>query len=540
MATTALTIIKVCKDVPLDSTYSDTIKFTSEGAQSGFFSGKAKYTFPNCSYQRVSNMIRGGGFTPRIAYSTRVDRVADDLYDCNYVMFQNSAYGTKWFYGFIREVNYINPECTEIIYEIDYFQTYLFDFEILPSMVLREHVKMDGLYQHLEPEPFGEMDMIVSDKYSRELSEGTYIVVGVNATPDDNTVAGTMYDGVYSGVEIHEFTSAGAATSFIRSYDNKAKSAAIQCVYMSPWSVNGSTTAGVNLRLPSDLSGYVPRNKKLLSYPFIKLAVSNRQGETKDFYYEYFSKFSANSYPQPVAPIFLFYIKGGLTPAAYCYTENYRNNPEESWDNIVSVGGFPSCIWSSNAYMNWESGQFEARALQIGVNTIIGMLSNSAGAAAAFMSGHGGGQNDVNRLSANAGNNFDTVASGASQLINLGIEAHYRKKCPALSHGTIHDVALNFSQQKVGFDIYSMSITPEMAASIDDFFDMFGYAVNRIKVPETEGRNAWNYVQTQHIIIKGSMPVQAMDLIKTCFNRGIRLWHNGDWVGDYSKPNYPV
>lgn len=546
MATTALTIIKVCKDVPLDSTYSDTIKFASEGAQSAFFTGKAKYTFPNCSYQRVSNMIRGGGFTPRIAYSTRVDRVADDLYDCNYVMFQNSAYGAKWFYGFIRHVNYINPECTEIIYEIDYFQTYLFDFEILPSMVIREHTKTDGLYEHLEPEPFGEMDMIVDATYTKELSEGAYIVVGVNATPDDNTVAGAMYDGVYSGVEIHEFTSASAATSFIRTYDNKAKSAAIQCVYMSPWSVQGTTASSINVPLPASLGGgYVPRNKKLLSYPFIKLSTSNRQGEMKDFYFEYFSQFGGNAPPQPLPPVFLFYVKGGLTPTAYCYTTNYRNNRnQESWENIISVGGFPACIWSSNAYMNWESGQFEARALQIGVNTIIGMLSNSIGAAAAFVGGHGGSrpmETGIDQLlKTSNGNNFDTLASGAAQLINLGIEGSLRKKCPGLTHGSIHDVALNFAQRKVGFDVYKMSITAEMAASIDDYFDMFGYAVNRIKVPEMEGRNAWNYVQTQNIIIKGSMPVQAMDLIKSCFNRGIRLWHNGDWVGDYSKPNYPV
>lgn len=39
------TIVKVLKDVPLDSTYSDTIKFTSVGAQTAFFSGKAKYSF---------------------------------------------------------------------------------------------------------------------------------------------------------------------------------------------------------------------------------------------------------------------------------------------------------------------------------------------------------------------------------------------------------------------------------------------------------------------------------------------------------------
>lgn len=49
------TIVKVLKDVPLDSTYSDTIKFTSVGAQTAFFSGKAKYSFTEFTYQRVNS-----------------------------------------------------------------------------------------------------------------------------------------------------------------------------------------------------------------------------------------------------------------------------------------------------------------------------------------------------------------------------------------------------------------------------------------------------------------------------------------------------
>ena len=109
------TIVKVLKDVPLDSTYSDTIKFTSVGAQTAFFSGKAKYSFTDFTYQRVNSSVSA----PRGPRSIRVPRVADDLYDCNYVMFQNANYGTKWFYAFIKQVNYINPNNTEIIYELD-------------------------------------------------------------------------------------------------------------------------------------------------------------------------------------------------------------------------------------------------------------------------------------------------------------------------------------------------------------------------------------------------------------------------------------
>ena len=74
---------------------------------------------------------------------------------------------------------------------------------------------------------------------------------------------------------------------------------------------------------------------------------------------------------------------------------------------------------------------------------------------------------------------------------------------------------------------------------MDDFFDMYGYQVNTVKVPEMDSRESWNYVRTENVVIKGSLPVDSMDRIKRMFNDGIRFWH-GDIVGNYSLSNLPV
>lgn len=84
-----------------------------------------------------------------------------------------------------------------------------------------------------------------------------------------------------------------------------------------------------------------------------------------------------------------------------------------------------------------------------------------------------------------------------------------------------------------------MAIRPEIAKSIDDYFDMYGYATNKLKVPNMEGRESWNYVKTKDVIISGSLPVDSMDAVKKMFNSGIRFWH-GDFVGDYSRSNKPM
>lgn len=54
----------------------------------------------------------------------RVEKKAEDLYDCNYLAFQNTSFGSKWFYAFITSVEYVNNITSEITFEIDVLQTY--------------------------------------------------------------------------------------------------------------------------------------------------------------------------------------------------------------------------------------------------------------------------------------------------------------------------------------------------------------------------------------------------------------------------------
>ena len=110
--------IKLLHNVPLDTSYDHTIYFASSSAQYTYFAGLVKYNLTNQSYQRVN---KG---------KARVAKCADDIYDCNYMMFQNTAFGSKWFYAYIKAIEYINNETSEIEFEIDPIQTWFFDFTI--------------------------------------------------------------------------------------------------------------------------------------------------------------------------------------------------------------------------------------------------------------------------------------------------------------------------------------------------------------------------------------------------------------------------
>ena len=88
-----------------------------------------------------------------------------------------------------------------------------------------------------------------------------------------------------------------------------------------------------------------------------------------------------------------------------------------------------------------------------------------------------------------------------------------------------------------GFSFYKMSIKQEYAKIIDDFFSMYGYKVNEVKIPNVTGRQNWNYVKTIDCNLLGDIPQEDMQTIKNMFDNGITLWHNKDTFLDYSQNN---
>ena len=93
-------------DVPLENDYKNTLYFGSSSAQQTYFSSRVRFTFTDFSYQRKDHFIR-------------VPRQYDDVYKCNYVMYQNSAYSNKWFYAFITDIKYVDDGRTDVYIETD-------------------------------------------------------------------------------------------------------------------------------------------------------------------------------------------------------------------------------------------------------------------------------------------------------------------------------------------------------------------------------------------------------------------------------------
>ena len=76
-----------------------------------------------------------------------------------------------------------------------------------------------------------------------------------------------------------------------------------------------------------------------------------------------------------------------------------------------------------------------------------------------------------------------------------------------------------------------------MARVIDNYFTMYGYKVNRLKVPNIYGRENWNYVKTIGANIEGDIPEEDINELKNIFNAGVTLWHNASTYLDYTQSN---
>ena len=83
----------------------------------------------------------------------------------------------------------------------------------------------------------------------------------------------------------------------------------------------------------------------------------------------------------------------------------------------------------------------------------------------------------------------------------------------------------------------NLKVVPFEKTIIDNYFSMFGYKTNKVKLPNLNNRTNWNYVKTINCNLLGDIPQTDMQELKELFNNGVTLWHNPSTFLDYSQNN---
>lgn len=81
------------------------------------------------------------------------------------------------------------------------------------------------------------------------------------------------------------------------------------------------------------------------------------------------------------------------------------------------------------------------------------------------------------------------------------------------------------------------TIKYQFAKRIDDYFSMYGYETDELKVPNINNRSNWNYIKTAGANIIGDVPETDLQEIRNMFDSGVTLWHTTTYFLDYSQNN---
>lgn len=539
------TNIKLLQNVPLEKDYINTLYFANTTAQYNYFSSKAKYNLLEQSYQRVNKGV------------CRVNYKAENLYDCNYMMFQNTSFGNKWFYAFITSIDYINNVTSDINYEIDVMQSWLTEMSLTRCFVEREHSVTDEIGDNIVAEPVETGELVLNHYNVLDQCDvllGVYgiivLVVDVETTPYQG---GKLLQGIYSGARAYLFgtnsNGLNALNDFIAGYITQPD--AIVGMYMvplaclntlptdPPYYVEISSSDSAKHRDSFDVmgiddnsrvDGHVVKNKKLLTYPYNFCHINNCNGRELNLRYEFFQDENGNRTCKPQ-----FHMYGNITMpiSVVLRPKGYKGAVSHEQDDLdmltsesIDLTNFPMCSWSVDSWMAWVA----QNSVPEGISALTGALD--IGVKAGIMGGMIAGATSATPVGlAVAG--VTLVGGILSNVYKASIKADVCK-------GSLNNGNVNFSSKFHTFVEGRYSVCREMAEIIDDFFDRYGYATNRVKIPNTHSRPHWNYVKTIGSNVGGNIPADDKKIIDDIFNKGITFWKNASEVDNYSLNNSPT
>lgn len=503
--------IYLCK-TPLENDYKNTLTFSSTSEQQSYFNSKVLFNFDNYTYLKKENSIK-------------VFKNIDEIINCNYLFYNNGGFTSKIYYCFIKSMEYINENVTLINIETDVYQTWMFNINYNPSFIEREHVNDDRIGIHTVPENLETGEYIVnSTDYYNGLDNLKYIIQCTEwSTTDENKPLATNFGGVYMAGGAYVCSTIGEVVNILQAFAERGKSDAVYNLYMIPASMITNTSSNLQysgqnspntdtktITKINTINGYTPINKKLLTFPFNYMLISNNNGSSNILHYERFSGNTCN-----------FTIKGVPTVGGSIkiVPTNYDSNLNSEEEGLIA-GKLPTLNWSDDEYTNWLT--------QNSVNIALGIASSGLTIVGGIgMMATGGG------AVAGAG----AIVSGAMSIANELGAVYQHSLQPNSAKGNVNSGDINVCDHKNGFYFYKMSIKEEYARIIDNYFSMYGYKVNTVKSPNINGRRNWNFVKTINCNFDGDIPQNDMIIIKQIFDNGITLWHNPNTIFDYTQNN---
>lgn len=534
------------------------------------YGGEDTYYWDNLNQQKTNIMYEQMGTWNQCSYQrekrnyVRVAGNAEDYDGCNYMMFRNINYDhqalEKWFYAFILDIEYINNETMEIHYEIDSVQTYYFDYHENNCFVERCHSLTDDIGDNILPENVncGEFvhmgnNTLVSFKDKATIIIAPYGLIG----------SSTLFDGGYSGLKVFGFynnTELSKIHDCVSHYTTQGNPE-IVCGFTIPAYIldfytrdtsTGATTYGritgykyntdnkALLAMPAadpteTLNGYLPKNKKMYTYPYNYCTIHDGSGNDIIMRYEFCYQNTPNIELRVtvVPPSYIIIRPYNYKGATYEFTPGQQ----------ITITSFPMISYSYPAWLNWISRALVPTMLMTTGTTVGGSIASMAlRPDPTYM---GTNKQGINVFDVTNRNNYDIKTQAAADVAKGSIigsilaNGYTGSMESSTSKGNYTNNGSGLLTNNVGIYFSRTCVSRQYAKMIDDYFTMYGYAYRAIlsNTSFRKRRSRFTYIKTINCTINGQIPGDAMIDICARYDKGIRFWADYNNMYNYEYDN---
>lgn len=512
------------------------------------------------SFQRIDSF----------AFQVRVDHNDIPYYNllkCDTIFYINDETASFYIVGNILKVDWKNDSCSFVTFKVDAFMTYqtMISWDTTFAYIEREHIKNDWssdggnpLYSNFGPsEGFGTQADVPFYIWKKNFTPENVCIQSPYSVRGETVFNGQVRGHLYTSLQ-SVFAGPNEANSFFEqiaenkdcSINNIVGVFGIPNEWFSTIANGGSAYGGdkseeipaVNVAAKSLPSMIEYNNAKCWAAPFTVIRLMSSDGDSKDFnpqwlgndQDEYTVRYRAAG-------------AGGMFGGAQCTFMN--KNGAFNWDGwndfIVALSSLPNCPWTADGFKDWQSVNGNAAVMgrvNAGNQSVISALNELA----STLVGMSKAKTPLEKGAAFASgalNEAGIISDAINTQMKLAASIQQEKSTgAAVQGGGTFNPILDVATDNWGFKIVYYSTQIYAMKCVDNYFDRFGYLINKLKKLEIENRPIWTYVKTIecHVNSTTGIPFIYESAINNMFNSGVTFWRlnqylAGQKIGDFSK-----
>lgn len=532
----------------------------------------------NFKYVRVDNYT----FTTKLTGKIR------NAQTWGYARIKNLYDSNKYYYAFISKVNYISDSTVELEFQLDFFQTYHFDIQRLPSFVERMHtseyqsnglpiintideqinygleyrtrytqeLKVSSLYYLViaSTKQIGETSASETDKYVGMPNPVFYYIIPYNL--DSNQTISVTYAGETKMVaNLYEiFKKIAGDKEVVNSIVSLSLTVYTGINFQNHFSndtinmdENEQEFEGVSCETLEVDSGdsYIIRAKDLKTFKETTINIENKYMNVPNYRHS-----KLKMYPYTVIvitdnkgnilelkPEYLsgnnlsIKVKGSVgnqNKVGY-YPSNYLNYSVEAQDHIFideSPNNIPILTDATADYIQGNQNSINTKLALSERNRNVDVGTSLINAIPFLFSGATAGMGIANATSGivNAENRH------YNEVKTLEAKQQDIENIPPNAKNMNGNSSYEWGNRLIFPHVMIKTVTPEYEKKLDDYFHMFGYQVNEIRPIQTHTRRHFNYIKCMSLNVKSGLNREILMRYKSIFENGVTIWHTDDMM----------